>query len=215
MSKRTLSALNEAATLDANVKIVIFVRLDFPSGVQRFHTEIGSKNAVHPVYGSEVYSGIGDFGGINGAVKESIAGAPISITLALTGLDAALINTAFTENYFRREAEIMLGLEDASGDLIDDPEILFSGYMDKVDISLSQGTGTMALALESRATNLLSSSDLRFTDEDLQAENSGDLLFEYVYSVTDMVLKWGGTVTNYGDGLGGSNGGSNRRVLVK
>ena len=139
MSKRTLSALNEAATLDANVKIVIFVRLDFPSGVQRFHTEIGSKNAVHPVYGSEVYSGIGDFGGINGAVKESISGAPIAITLALTG----------------------------------------------------------------------------FTDEDLQAESTADLLFEYVYRVSDMVLKWGGAVTRYGNGSGGSNGSSNRRVYVK
>jgi len=212
-SKRNISASNEAAFAEAYVKLVIFTRLDFSSGVKRYHTEIGPKTATHPIHGSESYEGIGTFGGINGAVKESTSGAPIGLTIGLSGLDSALINTAFTDDYFRREAEVMIGLEDANGDLIDDPEILFSGFMDKIDIAMQKGSASMSLQLESRGTNLLSSSDLRVTDEDLQAESTADLLFEYVYSVMDMVLKWGGKVTSYGGG--GTRNDPNTKIHLK
>lgn len=190
-SKRTISATNESEFLNKELKVVIFVRLDFSSGVQRFHTEIGPKTAVHPVHGSEIYTGIGDFGGIVGDVKESTSGAPIGMRIALTGVKASLINTALTDDYFRREAEMMIGLENEAGDLIDDPEILFSGYMDKIDISLVKNSGDMVLQLESRGTNLLTASDLLFTDEDKQREVSGDLFGEYIYRMTDLVLRWG------------------------
>lgn len=205
-SKRTISALNEAGFNESVVKIVVFSRLDFPSGVKRFHTEIGYRNATHPIYGSEQYIGVGDFGGIATEIKESTQGAPLSMGVGITGIDSALINTALTENYFRRDAEIMIGLEDVNGDLIDDPEILFSGYMDKIDITMQQNSATMALNIESRATNLLTASDLRVTDEDLQAENGSDLLFEYVYKMQDLVLRWGSQTTQWAGGGSGTRG---------
>ena len=83
--------------------------------MQRFHTEIGAKTATHPIHGAESYLGIGGFGGIGGEVKETTSGAPLGLQLRLTGLDATLINMALTDDYFRREAEIMLGLEDETG----------------------------------------------------------------------------------------------------
>jgi hypothetical protein len=191
-SKRTISATNEAGFNAKNLKVVVFARLDFSSGVQRFHTEIGSKTITAPIHGSETYTGIGDFGGIVGTVKESVAGAPINITLALTGVDSTLINKAFVDDYFRRDAMVLIGLEDETGDMLDNPTVLFDGYMDKVDITFVKNEGHMQLALESRATNLLTASDHRFTDEDLQADYSGDVFAEYVYRMTDLVLRWGG-----------------------
>lgn len=214
-SKRQISAPNEAGFLDSHVKIVVFARLDFSSGVQRFHTEIGNKNAVHPIYGNEQYVGVGDFGGIGGEVKETVSGAPVRIDLVLSGIDATLISTALDDNYFRREAEIMIGLEDANGDLLDDPEILFSGYMDKIDMSASSGEASMTLALESRGTNFLNSSDLRVTDEDLQKENSGDLLFEYVYQMVDVQLNWGGKPAPGAYGGAGAGGEDPRDIQLR
>ena len=101
------------------------------------------------------------------------------------------MSRALVDDYFRRDADLMIGLEDASGDLIADPEILFSGYMDKVDITLAQGLGTMTMSLESRGTKFLSSSDRRYTDEDKQAEVTGDLFAEYIYRMIDLQLRWG------------------------
>ena len=63
MSKRDISAANEAAITAKVLRPIIFARLDFASGVQRFHTEIGPKQATHPIHGSESYTGLGDFGG--------------------------------------------------------------------------------------------------------------------------------------------------------
>lgn len=201
-SKRTITATNETGTLQRVVKPVIFARLDFSSGVQRFHTEIGPKTAVHPIHGSESYTGVGDFGGLSSDVKETTSGAPANLQLTLTGLDATLINISLTDDYFRREAEIMLGLEDASGVLLDDPEILFSGYMDKIDVVLQAGFAQMTLNLESRGTNLLTASDKRFTDEDKQIEVAGDLIGEYIYRQSDLQLRWG-TQGVFGSGVYG------------
>lgn len=206
-SKRTIAAANETALLAQVIKPVYFTRLDFSGGVARYHTEIGPKTAVHPVHGSEVYTGIGDFGGLSAAVVESVAGAPKSIQISLTGIKASVITTMLTDDYFRRDAEIMLGLEDDTGALIEDPEIIFSGFMDKADIVLNEGIGQITLTCESRGVNLLRSSDQRFTDEDKQAEISGDLLGEYIYRMPDLVLTWGTSTITIAGAVGGSTGG--------
>ena len=64
--------------------------------------------------------------------------------------------------------------------------------MDKVDIAFAQNAGDMTLQLESRGTNLLRSADVRFTDEELQVEYSGDEMGEYIYRMGDLQLRWGG-----------------------
>ena len=190
-SKRSITAANETALLAQLVKPVYFTRLDFSSGVERYHTEIGPTTATHPIHGAEVYTGIGDFGGIDGAIVESVSGAPQAIKLTLTGVKSSLINMSLVDDYYRRDAEIMLGLEDEAGALIADPEIVFSGFMDKIDISLTQAVGQMTLTCESRGTNLQRASDWRFTDEDKQIEVNGDLLGEYIYRMADLQLFWG------------------------
>lgn len=191
MSKRDISAANEAALTAKVLRPIIFARLDFASGVLRFHTEIGPKTAVHPVFGSEIYTGVGDFGGIVGDFKESVSAATQPLRLAITGVKSALINQAFTDDYYRRDAEVMLGFDDETGALVGDPMILFSGFMDTVNIALGPQTGEMVLTCESRGTNLATASDWRFTDEDKQLEVSGDKLGQYIYRMVDLTLRWG------------------------
>lgn len=190
-SKREIAAANETATLAKVVKPIIFARLDFASGVKRFHTEIGPLTVTHPIHGSELYTGIGDFGGIDGDMIETTTGAPEALSLSLTGIDSTLINDYITDDYFHRDVEIMMGLQDSSGSFVADPEILFSGFMDSVAISLQDGLGQAQLTCESRGLNLLRASDWRFTDEDKQVEVNGDLLGEYIYRMADLQLFWG------------------------
>ncbi len=190
-SKRTITTLNQNAVLAQIVRPIMFARMAFSSGVQRLHTEIGPRTAVHPIFGSEVYTGIGDFGGIVSDIKESISVAPESIKLAITGVKSSFINIALDDDYYRRDIELMFGFDDENGVLLDDPVILWSGFMDKVDINLGEGIGALTLTCESRATNLKGASDLRFTDEDLQAAFTGDLAGEYIFRMADLQIKWG------------------------
>jgi len=192
MTTRDISIDNINALNSAVIRPILFARLDFASGVKRFHTEIGPRIAVHPIYGSETYSGVGDFGGITGDIKESISLAPNGVSLSLTGVDPALIEDAKTDDYHRRDIELMFGFDDVNGVLIDDPVIVWSGYMDHVIISLGQHTAELTMICESRGTNGRGRSDIRFTDEDKQITDSGDLIAEYVFRMADLQIKWGG-----------------------
>ncbi len=197
-SLRDISTLNQNATLAKVVRPILFARFDFSTGVQRFHTEIGPRTATHPIFGSEVYTGIGDFGGITADITESISQAPQAVKFGLTGVKASFVNLALTDDYHRRDAETMFGFDDENAVLLDDPVILWSGFMDKVDINLAENRGEMTLTCESRATNLKDSSDLRFSDEDLQAAFPGDLGGEYIFRMQDLVLQWGGDTLQQG-----------------
>jgi hypothetical protein len=190
-SKRDISTANDNALSAKVVRPIIYARLDFSSGVQRYHTGIGPKTATHPIYGSESYTGIGDFGGIQGDVVESVSGGTQVLQLRLSGVNASLVNIALVDDYYRRDAELMIGLENESGSLVANPEILFSGFMEYMTISLKQQTGDIVLRIEGRGSNLQRASDLRVTDEDKQREVNGDLLAEYVYLMADLELFWG------------------------
>lgn len=192
MSTRDISASNITAVKASVIRPLLFCRLDFASAVKRFHTEIGPRTAVHPVHGSESYTGIGDFGGMTSDVTESVTNAAQPIKLSLTGIKSSLISDVFTDDYHMRDIELMLGFDDVDGDLIDDPVIVWSGFMDNVDIVLNEGRADLTLNCESRAIKLQGNSDLRFTDEQLQSDYTGDLAGEYIFRMMDLQLKWGG-----------------------
>ncbi len=131
------------------------------------------------------------------------------VILAGSPSATAFSNTIITDDYYRRDFELMIGLLDATGTLLANPEILFSGFMDKADLVLTDAAGKIQLVCESRATNLQRASDLRFTDEDLQVEFSGDLMGEYIYRMLDLKLYWGDReVGGWSTGRGRPSGGA-------
>jgi len=202
MTIRDISTDNVNALNSSVVRPILFARMDFGSGVKRFHTEVGPRTATTVLYGAELYLGIGAFGGISGDIKETVSAAPEGVQLSLTGVDPAMIADATTDDYHRRDVDILFGFDDINGELIDDPVIVWSGYMDHAVISLGQSMGELTLVCESRGTNGRGRSDLRFTDEDKQAANSGDLAGEYVFRMVDLQLKWGGDQVAAGGGRG-------------
>ncbi len=210
-SKRNITADNQTATLSRVVRPIMFARMAFSSGVQRLHTEIGPRTATHPIFGAEQYIGIGDFGGMTSDIKESISVAPESVSIAISGVSSVFVNIALDDDYYRRDIELMFGFDDPTGVLEDDPVIVYSGFMDSASISLGHGTAEITLSCESRATNLAKASDLRFSDEDKQAANSGDLAGEYIFRMSDLVLNWGGDTIQQQSGSGGGGGGGGRR----
>lgn len=205
MSLREISTSNIAALNASIVRPILFVRLDFDSGAQRYHTEIGPRTAVHPIHGSESYTGLGDFGGITASIVESIDNAPNPIKLGLSGVNATRVTTMLdNDDYHRREVDLMFGFDDENGDLIDDPVDCWDGYMDKPEIVIGKQRADIQLTCESRASILQGDSDLRFTDEQLQADYAGDLAGEYFFRMLDIILRIGGeTVQATTGGVGG------------
>lgn len=208
-STRTISTANVNAMAAGTVRPILFCRLAFASGAVRVHTEIGPRVATHPIYGSETYNGVGDFGGISGNFVESISNAQEGIRLALSGVSSTFITAALNASeYHHRDVDMMFGFDDENGDLVDDPVVLTTYYMDKCTITLGKGKADIVLQCESRASILQQASDLRFTDEQLQSDYSGDLGGEYIYRMLDIQLPWGDGKVSTGTGSGGSRWGN-------
>src|SRR5690606_26812575 len=106
-------------------------------------------------WGSNDYSGVGAFGGIDIA-EESIDLIARPIKLTLSGvpdnqLPADLVGTALDEVYQNRQAILYFGLVDNdSNQLIATPEILWEGVMDNMVVKLAEGHGSITLNCEHR-----------------------------------------------------------------
>lgn len=192
MAQRSISTLNEAAVLAGHVIPIVFARLNFLSGVLRLHTQIGDITFTHPVFGIETYNGIGDIGGIS-AIEEGVATRPFGVKLVLTGVKQSLISQVLTDEYHRREANILIGLRNTTtGALVDDPFELWSGFMDKHDISVGKNFGRIIMSCESRADMMQDSDGKIFNDEDQQALHAGDVGFEYLDQISLLgSVPWG------------------------
>ncbi len=191
MSIRDIAAaIQNAVAPDQHVSYVLFLRLDFPSGVLRLHTHIGPITWTHPVNGSEQYDGVGDFGGIEGDLTEGLQNRVFPVKFSVSGVDSTLLSTVLTDNTNRQSAELWLGLFDETHSLVDTPTNLWTGFFDKADISKGDGLGAIQCTCVSRADVGREGSDVRYTDEQQQLEQPGDLGFQYLHEMQDVELRW-------------------------
>lgn len=185
------SATNEAAAERPSVKIFVACDLDFVSGHVRAHDGIGTIS-----FGANDYAGIGTFGGIEIA-EESIEVIARPIKLTLAGVDentlpAPLVAEALEEGstYQGRAAILYLGLcDNDSNQLIDTPEILWEGKMDRMEVRLDAGVGEITLYCEHRLRT--APRIARYTHEDQQLAYSGDRFFDLVPKIAGYAGKWG------------------------
>jgi hypothetical protein len=152
MTTRDITTANINALSGAVVRPIMFVRLDFDVTVRRYHTEIGNRTATHPDHGAETYIGVGDFGGIVGDLTENIGQAAQEVRIALSGINSDLITESLGDDYHLRDVDIMLGLDNASGQLVTDPVILWAGYMDKPGFTFDKGKADLIMTCESKLT---------------------------------------------------------------
>lgn len=192
MSRGFSASIISALTSNV-VRPITFAELDFSSGTIYAHDGIGTYN-----WGSQDWIGVGDFGGISN-VEEGAEVSPYSLTLTLSGLDAGLIATALTENYYMRDVNIYLGLLDEDDTLIDTPTQIWSGFMDVMSITAgASGGDTITLTAESELSKFDRSANLRYTDTMLKKRNASDKFFEFLKDIDGVKVLWGKAVGTAG-----------------
>ena len=136
MSRGLSTAVVNALKSDV-VRPVTFAKLDFSSSTMYVHDSIGTFT-----WGGNDWLGVGDFGSVS-TIEEGTDISPYSITLELSGLDSTIANigSAGTEDYYLRDVDIYLGLLDEDEALIEDPNQIWSGFMDVMTlVTGTQGT---------------------------------------------------------------------------
>jgi hypothetical protein len=151
--------------------------------------------STHPLgtytWGGQNWLGVGDFGAVQG-IEESEKISPYSATLILSGLDSTMVNEALSEDYFRRPITLYLGVANTNDVLLDDPTVIWSGFMDSMSLSVgSDGGDAIQLTCESELSMFDRSANLRFTDQMQQNQHSGDVFFEFLPAIADNpAIRW-------------------------
>ena len=182
---------NTAAALGSSlVRPITFAKIEFDAETLYLHNGLGSY-----VWGSETWTGLGDFASIS-SVEEAIQVKPYALTLTVSGIDTSINDfpeTALTLNYYLRPVTIYLGCVDVDDALIDDPTQIWAGHVDAMDVTVgAQGeTGDLiSMTCESELSKFDRSSSRRFTNEQLQADYSGDKLFSAMHLIEGAKVRW-------------------------
>ena len=169
-----------------NVNLLMFAKLEFPSGTIYVHNGLGTYN-----WDSQDWLGVGDLGSIS-KVEEGVDVSPYAITLTLSGLDATMSGAALTEDYFMRPVTIYLGVLDARDILIDTPTQVWTGFMDQMNLTVgADGGDAIQLIAESELSRFDKSKNLMYTNANQQQRYSGDLFFSHIHKVEGAKIKWG------------------------
>ena len=168
---------------------IMLVKINTSGGDVRVWTGSGDLT-----YDSEVYIGTGTLGGVT-AVSERTDLSANGVTLSLSGIPSDLISTALGQVQQGRACTVWMALLNTSTSaLINNPYELFAGFSDVTIITEQADTATITIQAENRLVDLERPRIRRYSDEDQKSDtaNAADIGFEFVGSLQDKVLKFGG-----------------------
>lgn len=203
-------AANQSAAIAAHAEAVTFVDLDFPSGHLRLHTRTGT---IAWGTGSPIpqWLGVGKLGAV-ADVKEDAELRPNSITLTLSGVDAALVTAAMAEKYHGRAVTIYDGfLDTTTFALLATPEVKFRGLMDYMTVDLGGNTGSITVHCESELARWEKPRELLYTHESQQLLYPTDLGFVNIPVIQSRTVDWSKEGETVGNDTRGRPGGGRGR----
>lgn len=203
MSRSLSSGMQAVSTADV-VRPIFLVRMVFDSG--ETPNELNLWSGVGDLaYDSETYTGVGDLLAIS-PISETADMTASGMNVTLTGVKSSLVVIAKDHEYQGRPLTVLLGAFDASGDLVADPTVIFSGFMDTMTISESGETSTINIAVENKLIAFERARVRRYTAEDQKIDHPTDKGFEFVTAIVEKEIIWGrASPSSYAGG--GGNGG--------
>ena len=203
MSRALSSGMQAVSTADV-VRPIFLVRMVFDSG--ETPNELNLWSGVGDLtYDSETYTGVGDLLAIS-PISETADMTASGMNVTLTGVKSSLVVIAKDHEYQGRPLTVLLGAFDASGDLVADPTVIFSGFMDTMTISESGETSTINIAVENKLIAFERARVRRYTAEDQKIDHPTDKGFEFVTAIVEKEIIWGrASASSYAGG--GGNGG--------
>ena len=196
---RGLSANNAAEIAKAYLQPVALGQFNFDTPVY-VHTGVGSIT-----YDGNAYTGLGDFVGMS-EMRESEALTPLSMTFTLSSDDAALEAEALDAGNFRDTIKVFIGYRGDDGLLVDDPWLGWSGFYDTASVRIDLEESVIKVVGQHDLATLNEKAGDRYSDEDAQDKNAGDVGLEYLADMRTTNLTWGRRPVVYGSGAGNPTG---------
>ena len=182
---RTLTAAVTNALAADHVAALVFVSMDFSSGV------LYVCNAAYDIdWNGHTWLGAGMVGRLD-AIEEAADQQARAIALYLSGIPPDRISTALGEYYQGRAITIWFApLNPAGYAVYADPVVVFTGRMDTMNIELGK-TASITLTAESRQADQNRPRVRRYNHGDQVAFYPNDLGLQYVEQMASVTLLWG------------------------
>ena len=182
---RPMSPAFLAAITSQYIQPALFVELTFSNEILYVWSGVGSIT-----WNGQVWVGVGTFGSIT-AIEEGTSLDARGMTFTLSGINQQALADALQNIQIALPVILYIGMFNGSGSLIADPIIAWQGRMDQPIISVGGDTVTISLQAESRLLDMDIAVDRRYTLDDSQIDDPGDLGFQFCTSIFQITILWG------------------------
>jgi hypothetical protein len=195
MSRVLSNEMQAVASADL-VRPIYLMKAEFDAGDVNLWSGIGSLT-----FDGDTYLGAGDLLSIS-QISESAELTASGISITLAGVKQSLLTIARDEPYQGRVITLYLGALNDSGDIISSPVVLFSGFMDVMNISDSGETSSIVISAENKLIAFDRASVRRYTSEDQKIDYPNDKGFEFVAKIQEKEIIWGRPTPSSQNGSG-------------
>ena len=129
------------------------------------------------------------------AIDESADIRANGVKIGLSGLDSSIISSALTEDSQGKVVKIFFGVlttTDNQTVVVDPPYQTFEGFIDTMSILEDGNTAQISVNVENKLIILERPLNRRYTDQDQKNLFAGDKGLEFVESLQDKSIVWGG-----------------------
>jgi hypothetical protein len=204
MSRVLSNEMQAVASADL-VRPIYLMKAEFDAGDVNLWSGIGSLT-----FDGDTYLGAGDLLSIS-QISESAELTASGISITLAGVKQSLLTIARDEPYQGRVITLYLGALNDSGDIISSPVVLFSGFMDVMNISDSGETSSIVISAENKLIAFDRASVRRYTSEDQKIDYPNDKGFEFVAKIQEKEIIWGRPTPSSQNGSGSRGAGNAAR----
>ncbi|GAL18537.1 phage protein [Vibrio maritimus] len=145
-------------------------------------------------YGGNIWKGVGNLGAI-GAIKQSSESETAGISLTLSGIDQAIIDTTFQENFVLKEVVIHIATMQDDAKTVRVMDRLFTGFCTSADVQAGE-TNAVQLQVANKMDKWKNGKTDRFSHVNHLSRNPGDNFFKHLAATSTMDVRWGNTVTS-------------------
>jgi hypothetical protein len=185
---RGLQSAMESAVEATQVRPFVLVDLMFSSPIYLW-------SGYGDLSYTNTYLGVGELLSIN-AIEESQDLGANGLQIDLSGINGTtLLTKALSEEYQGKTVTVRLGAKDSSGNIISDPIVIYSGFMDVMLINEGVEESTISLSVENKLIALSKTKERRYTSNDQRSEYPSDKGFDYVTTIAESTINWGGETT--------------------
>lgn len=142
------------------------------------------------VINSETYTGAGSLLSISN-IEDTLDLKPTGISIALSGMDADVLNMALTENYQNRDISVFMGFLMGGSNEVAGVLKVFAGRMMSLDVTDDIDGAVVGVTAENRLIDLERPSNLRYTAESQKFVDSSDTSLNRVQQLQDKQIAWG------------------------